>query len=81
MSQRFIWTERYTSVRFARIAGLAAALAFSQGITFQSQALPKAIQTVVYPIHGKVTDVSKWIYPIPYNDLAANKDLVQNLGY
>lgn len=28
-----------------------------------------------------VTDQNKWIFPIPYNDLAADKDLVQNPGY
>lgn len=28
-----------------------------------------------------VTDPNKWIFPIPYNDLAADKDLVQNPGY
>lgn len=28
-----------------------------------------------------VTDPNKWIFPIPYNDLAADKDLVQNTGY
>ena len=28
-----------------------------------------------------VTDPNKWIFPIPFNDLAADKDLVQNLGY
>ena len=28
-----------------------------------------------------VTDENKWIFPIPFNDLAADKDLVQNSGY
>lgn len=28
-----------------------------------------------------VTDANKWIFPIPYNDLAADRDLVQNPGY
>jgi len=28
-----------------------------------------------------VTDPNKWIFPIPYSDLAADKDLVQNPGY
>jgi hypothetical protein len=28
-----------------------------------------------------VSDVRKWIFPIPYNDLQADKDLVQNPGY
>lgn len=28
-----------------------------------------------------VTDKNKWIFPIPYNDLQADKDLVQNPGY
>ncbi|MEH6305471.1 RagB/SusD family nutrient uptake outer membrane protein [Olivibacter sp. CPCC 100613] len=27
------------------------------------------------------TDHSKWIFPIPYNDIAADPDLVQNPGY
>ncbi|MGN7889879.1 RagB/SusD family nutrient uptake outer membrane protein [Dyadobacter endophyticus] len=28
-----------------------------------------------------VNDANKWIFPIPFNDLAADKDLVQNKGY
>lgn len=28
-----------------------------------------------------VTDQNKWIFPIPYNDVQADKDLVQNPGY
>ena len=28
-----------------------------------------------------VTDTQKWIFPIPYNDLSADPDLVQNPGY
>jgi hypothetical protein len=28
-----------------------------------------------------VTDQNKWIFPLPFNDLAADKDLVQNPGY
>ena len=28
-----------------------------------------------------VTDQNKWIFPIPYNDLAADGDLIQNTGY
>ena len=28
-----------------------------------------------------VTDTRKWIFPIPYNDLQADKDLIQNPSY
>ncbi|WP_254412577.1 RagB/SusD family nutrient uptake outer membrane protein [Dyadobacter diqingensis] len=28
-----------------------------------------------------VSDAKKWIFPIPFNDLAADKDLIQNDGY
>ena len=28
-----------------------------------------------------VTDQNKWIFPIPYNDVQADKDLIQNPGY
>jgi hypothetical protein len=28
-----------------------------------------------------VGNADKWIFPIPFNDLAADKDLVQNKGY
>jgi hypothetical protein len=28
-----------------------------------------------------VTDNKKWIFPIPYNDIQADKDLIQNPGY
>jgi tetratricopeptide (TPR) repeat protein len=28
-----------------------------------------------------VTDQNKWLFPIPYNDVQADKDLVQNPGY
>jgi starch-binding outer membrane protein, SusD/RagB family len=28
-----------------------------------------------------VTDQNKWIFPIPFNDIQADPDLVQNPGY